>query len=502
MSEARPVLKQRDSAVGQPKVVLKQRDSAVGQPKSMAQMWRKVAVRFLPFADAASADLPLGRLLRLALFQITVGMGVVLLTGTLNRVMIVEMGVPAWLVALMVALPLVTAPFRAFIGHRSDGRRSAIGWRRVPYLWYGTMLQFGGLAIMPFALIVLSEPHNGPEWLGPAAAALAFLMAGAGLHVAQTAGLALAGDLAPKETRPKVVALLYVMLLVGMGGSALVFGLLLTDYTAERLIQVVQGAAFFTVVVNLIALWKQEARRPNKHAAAPIAFRAAWAKYTGNRRTTRLLAAVGLGAAGFSMQDVLLEPYGAEILGLSVSGTTMLTAIMAAGALAGFAYAARALTGGRDSCRLAAMGALAGIAAFSCVILAPAFGAEWLFRLGVVGIGFGGGLFAVGTLTAAMDMAETSDNGLALGAWGAVQASAAGAGLAIGGALRDGFSAMAATGVFGPALTGPEAGYGFVYHLEIALLFAALVAIGPLAQPRRDATLAGREKFGLADLPG
>ena len=87
-------------------------------------------------------------------FQVSVGMAMVLLTGTLNRVMIVELSVPAWLVAIMVALPLVFAPFRALIGHRSDTHKSVLGWRRGPYIWFGSLLQFGGFAIMPFALLV------------------------------------------------------------------------------------------------------------------------------------------------------------------------------------------------------------------------------------------------------------------------------------------------------------------------------------------------------------
>ena len=74
--------------------------------------WGRIGTRYLPFADAASTDLPLPRLLRLALFQVTVGMALALLNGTLNRVMIVELDVPAWLVSLMVALPIVFAPDR------------------------------------------------------------------------------------------------------------------------------------------------------------------------------------------------------------------------------------------------------------------------------------------------------------------------------------------------------------------------------------------------------
>ena len=160
----------------------------------LSQKWRQVALTWLPFADAASAELPLSRLLRLALFQVSVGMATVLLNGTLNRVMIVELSVPAWLVAMLIALPLLIAPFRILMGHRSDTHRSAIGWKRVPYIWIGTTLQFGGLSIMPFALLLLSRPENFT--LGIIASIAAFLLTGAGIHMTQTAGLALATDMA------------------------------------------------------------------------------------------------------------------------------------------------------------------------------------------------------------------------------------------------------------------------------------------------------------------
>ena len=123
--------------------------------------WNRLGSRFLPFADAATDDLPLGRLLRLSLFQISVGMAAVLLTGTLNRVMIVELKMSSTLVALMVSIPLLFAPLRALIGHKSDTHRSVLGWKRVPYIWFGTLLQFGGFAIMPFALLIMSGDTTG-----------------------------------------------------------------------------------------------------------------------------------------------------------------------------------------------------------------------------------------------------------------------------------------------------------------------------------------------------
>ncbi len=116
--------------------------------RSLLDQWLRLGSRYLPFADAATPDLPLSRLLRLSLFQVSVGMTLVLLVGTLNRVMIVELEVPATLVATMIAVPLLFAPFRALIGFRSDTHRSALGWRRVPFIYRGTMLQFGAQSII------------------------------------------------------------------------------------------------------------------------------------------------------------------------------------------------------------------------------------------------------------------------------------------------------------------------------------------------------------------
>ncbi len=477
---------------------------------TLASQWAKVGTRFLPFADAATKELPLGRLLRLSLFQVTVGMAMVLLVGTLNRVMIVELGMSAWLVSAMVALPLVFAPFRALIGFRSDTHKSVLGWKRVPYLWIGTLLQFGGLAIMPFALILLSGDSQGPVWIGHAGAALAFLLVGAGLQTTQTAGLALATDLAPAEARPRVVALMYVMLLLGMVVSGLVFALALRNFSQIKLIQVVQGAALLTMVVNLIALWKQEARNPDNNAANRAraeprpSFSENWARFARRGQSIRFLVALGLGTTAFNMQDIILEPYGGEILKLTVGATTTLTAMMACGALAAFALAARALGRGVSPHRLAAWGVLAGLFAFSCVIFAEPLESPGLFRLGATCIGFGAGLFSVGTLTAAMNLENDGLNGLALGAWGAVQASCAGVAIGAGGAIRDIVSSLATQGVLGPALTSPGTGYSFVYHLELYLLFATLIAIGPLVRTARQAPQRTPPigKFGLAELPG
>ena len=464
----------------------------------------KLGPNFLPFADAATPQLPLSRLLRLSLFQVTVGMALVLLNGTLNRVMIVELGVPAWLVALMIALPLVFAPFRALLGFRSDTHRSLLGWKRVPYIWFGTLLQFGGLAIMPFALILLSGDSHGPPILGDLSAAFAFLLVGAGLHTTQTAGLALATDLAPEDKRPRVVAFLYVMLLLGMSVSAVLLGRLLTHFSQIRLIEVIQATAIITMALNLIALWKQEPRRPRStlDAEPKIDFSAAWHAFMAGGPWRRIFVVLGLGTVGFSMQDVLIEPYGGQVLHMTVGQTTALTAFFAMGALISLAVAARRLDRGIDPYRLAAYGLLTGLGALTAFVFSAPLAEPRLFELGVVALGFGSGFFAAGTLTAAMELAKHAQAGLALGAWGAVGASATGGGIALGGALRDVMSDLAARGSFGPALTGADPGYLIVYHVEIALLFATLAAIGPLVRTAGNASRQTPAHLGLADFPG
>ena len=341
------------------------------------------------------------------------------------------------------------------------------------------MMQFGGLSIMPFALIILSGDSHAPAIVGPIAAGFAFLLVGAGMHTVQTAGLALATDLAPPEARPRVIGMLCVMLLAGMIAGALGFGALLAQFSEVKLIRVVQTASLITMVFNGIALWKQEPRGRKIIASTPDPSLAqAWAAFRALPQSTRRLVTIGLGTVGFSMQDILLEPYGGQVLHLTVGQTTSLTAMLALGGVSGFALAGRYLARQADPYRIGAFGVLAGIFAFALVIFSAPLAEPLMFVAGVGLIGFGGGLFLVGTLADAMGRATGGMNGLALGAWGAVQAVAAGSAIALGGIIRDSVTAFFHNG----PLASPATGYSCVYTLEIGLLFTTLVALGPLVR--------------------
>jgi BCD family chlorophyll transporter-like MFS transporter len=316
--------------------------------------------------------------------------------------------------------------------------------------------------------------------------------------------------LATHDKQPRVVALLYSMLLVGMIASSSLFGLILQDFSAQKLIQMVQGCAVLVAMMNLTALWKQEARQAKRGLRPSGGFAISWRALMTQPQMRRFLWTLGLGTFAFNMQDIVLEPYAAEILQLDVGMTSALTALSSGGALVAFMLSARWLSRGLSACRLASLGVLLGLPAFAMVIFSGPLEVAWLFRIGVGLIGLSGGLFSVGMLVTAMELGQQVQggrlSGLVVGTWGAVQATSAGAAMALGGALRDGVSVLAMSGAMGEALVTPITAYSFVYHLEIYLLFIVLVALGPMLRARRlnaaGNTLQPHTRMGLAELPG
>jgi MFS transporter, BCD family, chlorophyll transporter len=474
------------------------------RPPLVSRLVTRFGPSILPFADVASAELPLPRLLRLGLLQFTVALATTLLAGTLNRVMIVELKMPALVVGLMLAIPLLTAPLRALIGYRSDTHVSVLGWRRVPYIWFGTILQFGGLAIMPVALYILAGDTHGHRGVGVAASFLAFLCTGLGSHMVQTAGLALASDITPEKDKPRVVALLYVMLLLGMVLASLAYGAMLRNFNKVVLIQVIQGAAELTLLLNVFAVWKQEARgsapTPASARKERPAFLVAWRAFVADSpQLMRLLVAVGVGTFAFTLQDVLLEPFGGQILRLGVAATTTLTAVMAFGAICSFGIAARRASAGADPVRLCAVGALVGIVGFALIILSSPLISAGLLMVGALLIGFGNGLFSVGTLLRVMSLPQHGESGLALGAWGAVQATSAGLAMAVAGVIRDSITNAEIRNGVALGETSHSLGYVATYLVAVVGLFVLLVVLGPLTAKRRADVRP--VPFGIAEFP-
>jgi MFS transporter, BCD family, chlorophyll transporter len=260
--------------------------------------------------------------LRLSLFQVVIGMVTALLVGTLNRVMIVELQVPAWWVALAVAIPMVFA----HLAHpdRLPQRHTPLGAGPAPHsLFVDRYLAVVWRSVHhAFCLVAAVRTRSRQPVGGSAGRVPGFVLVGAGIQVTQTAGMALAHDLASDDKRPRVVALLYSMLLVGMIASSAVFGWLLADFSPQKLIQLVQGCAVMVAVMNLASLWKQEARGAKRGRREAGGFASSWRDLMAQPQMRRFLWTLALGTFAFNMQDIVLEPYAAEILKLDVGATS------------------------------------------------------------------------------------------------------------------------------------------------------------------------------------
>jgi len=224
----------------------------------------------------------------------------------------------------------------------------------------------------------------------------------------------LATDIVPRDAQPNVVTILSLMQLIGMVVSAIAFGAFLADFSQIKLIQLVQGMAAATLVINLVAAWKQEPRQPELtigRSAGDPGFKESLNLLRKAGPWDRRLLAAALGTAAFGMQDVLLEPYGGQILSLSVAATTALTALFATGAVLGFLRAAPLLGRGMHAQRVASAGAMVGISGFVMVIFAAPLESTLIFAAGTAAIGFGAGLFAHATLTGCMQAAPEDQIG-------------------------------------------------------------------------------------------
>ena len=226
-----------------------------------------------------------------------------------------------------------------------------------------------------------------------------------------------------------------------------------------------------TIVLNSIAVCKQEPRNRARAMAPPkaVGFRESWRQLAAGKGMLRLLAVIGLGTAGFGMADVLLEPFGGQVLQMTVAQTTKLTVVLASGSLVGFALASRWLGQGGRPINVAMTSAVIGAAAIGFMIEAAVTLSNPLVVGATLAAGFGAGLFGHGTLTATMRRAPQDQIGLALGAWRAVQTRAAGISIAIGGVLRDLMMLRE-----GPTALPADA-YIPVFWLEFVLLVGCII---------------------------
>lgn len=408
--------------------------------------------------------------LRLGLFQFGMGLSLAPLVGTLNRVLIDELGIHAVAVGFLIAIHYFVSPVRAMIGFHSDQARAAGHWR-TPYVVLGAMLTYGGLATAPFSLILLGGEGILPFWLALFICALIFLAYGIGVNVVETVFLALVSDITPPKERGKVLAVLWIMLILGTIVSSIIIGSLLHDYSHTRLIQVMQGSAVVFIVFTVLALWNRERlnKRGRMDATEDIGVRlslgASVRLVMGQQSLRNLFLILFLATIGFATHDVLLEPYGGQVLGMSVAETTQLTALWGLAMLVAIATAGWLLWRGRPAVSLIMLGCIVGAGGFLTISYASDAALVLPFRAGVSLIGIGRGLFIVGSIALVMSLTDVGHAGLLIGLWGVMQGLAQGFGTIGGGLVRD--IAQHQTG-------SVVLGYTVVYATSLSLLVLAV----------------------------
>lgn len=411
---------------------------------------------------------------RLGLFQLGIGLSLAPITGTLNRVLIDDIGIAAALVAILISLHYFVSPVRAFIGYRSDKARSLGKWR-TPYIVLGVMLTYGGLATAPFALILMSGDGVVPVWVAFPACMLIFLAYGIGINIVETIYLALVSDITPPKERGKVLSALWVMLIMGTVISAIIVSGFLETYSHRRLIEVMQGSAVVFVILTVIALWQQERLNPDGSVVSRVETvrvrLSLWEsiRMLGGQRTLQgLFVVIFIATMAFATHDVLLEPYGGQVLGMTVSETMELTALWGIMTLVGVVSAGWLLWRKVSPVVLIGVGCAIGLLGFGVISYASDVALVTPFRIGVGFISLGRGLFLVGCIILVMSLTDVSHAGLFLGVWGIVQGLAQGFGTIGGGVVRD----------LAQYLTGSVVlGYTIVYTASLVLLLSVILIL-------------------------
>ena len=439
------------------------------------------------------------KVLRLGLFQFGMGLTLAPITGTLNRVLIDNLRISAALVAFLIAIHYFVSPIRALIGYRSDQGRAKGRWR-TPYIVAGAILTFGGLANAPISLLLLSGQGSLPFSIALVVCTLIFLAYGVGVNIVETAYLALVSDLTPPKERGRVLAVLWMMLVLGTIVSSVLLGNLLLDYSDERLIAILKSSAVAFILLTFLSLWKQERLRPDGTVIGfhdTITVRMSLGdslRLLGSQRVLRrLFVVLFIATAAFASHDVLLEPYGGQVLKMSVSATTRLTGLWGLAMLLAIPAAGWLLWRGFSPVLPIVLGCAVGALGFLIVSVASDAALVTPFRSGVWLIGMGRGLFIVGSVALVMALSDRNHAGLFLGLWGVMQALAQGVGAVGGGLARD--LAQSWTG-------GVVLGYTFVYGAApFGLLIALLIIITQRLGRQVQAGAAASPWSGLQDIP-
>ncbi len=438
------------------------------------------------------------QIFRLGLIQAALGSIVVLTTSTLNRIMVVELALPAMLPGALVALHYAVQVLRPRLGHGSD-----VGGRRTPWIVGGmAVLSIGGIgAALATALM------GAHLWQGIALAALSFFMIGIGVGACGTTLLVLLAKRVAERRRAAAATIVWVMMIVGFIATTAIAGHLLDPYSPERLVVVAAAVSVFAMALTVIAIWRIEGPAPQR-TAPPVdanssrsSFFAALTQVWSEPPARRFAIFIFVSMIAYSAPELILEPFAGSVFGFTPGELTTLASIQHGGVLSGMILVALASTiiGGR---RLTSMqiwtvgGCVASAIALFNLAATGLTAHAGALRTAVFLLGLSNGVYAVAAIGSMMALAgggPGSREGIRMGLWGAAQAIAFGVG---------GFVGTAASDLAGRVIGSPSAAYPVVFAGEAVLfLLSAVLAARIYAADKRPASaiFSGLSELSVSD---
>ncbi len=408
-------------------------------------------------------------IIRIGLVQTSIGAIVVIATSTLNRVMVVEIGLPALVPGILMTLHYAVQVLRPRWGHGSDG-----GQKRTPWIIGGMALLSVGGALAALGTAMMQDDVT----MGLVVALIAFLMIGIGVGAAGTSLLTLLAVRSHPARRAPAATIVWTMMIAGFAVTAVSAGKALDPFSGERMILVSSIVSVIAFVVSTLAIWGIERKgtdRPqdeSKKAPFKEAFKQVWSE----PRTRRFTFFVFTSMFAYNAQDLILEPFAGLVFGMTPGQSTQLGGMQHSGVLVGMILVALAgyFAGKRETLLLQRCmigGCIASGIAMAAVAAGGIVGPQWPIRSAVFVLGVANGIFSIAAIGSMMAMARSgheSREGVRMGLWGAAQALA----FALGG-LTGTLAVDVARWAFG----SPTPAYTSVFLGEAALfILAALLA--------------------------
>lgn len=415
-------------------------------------------------------NLSWAQIVRLGLVQMCLGAIVVLTTSTLNRLMVVELALPAVLPGALVALHYGIQITRPQWGFASD-----IGGNRTRFI-------IGGMAVLGLGalLAALAVPMFLTSFaLGLTVSVVAYAMIGLGVGASGTSLLALLATATAERRRPAAATITWLMMIFGIAMTAGLVGGLLDPYTPERLLQVVGAVCAIAVLLTAISVWGIERSVKAVREPDPTPFMEGLAEVWHERRARNFTLFVFLSMTAYFMQELILEPYAGLVFSFTPGQSTQLSGAQNGGVFLGMLTVGIAATGFRIGAlrHWVVAGCLGSAVSLAGISFAGTLGSATPLVAIVVALGFFNGMFAVAAIGSMMALAgegKGQREGTRMGLWGAAQAVAAGFGGLVGAAMVD---------VMRVSMNDVQA-FGIVFLFEAALFVAAAMMAAKIMDRR------------------